>query len=645
MGTKVLLVISVYLEGKQVKIRNIAMLLGILAVLYSSCSVAAAEGVQCDNGANVAVLKYCKNILYYHPLGPTREPRIASVLATDPTRVRSIALIVAIDTYPIAAWNLPPAARDLVLLKALAIDQQRFDEVIVLHNSDATREAIEYFLTRYIPKQLDYYAGGKTRVMFAYTGHGVRKNNKSSARLVLGDARSDSDPEGTLEVTSLHQQLSSISLKSFHLLALINACYGGDFLSIAEAGGSTYIIDDQGAYGLTAGRDDALAWSIDKDHGSIFFEALYEGITTGAADPRNLTTVTDGKGRSRRIANDAIRLGMLVGYLNNSVQELGKNPRTGKRYGEPWSGPISPIGSKSYGAFFFMPPRKIPSALPTGQAKILVPVVYPASPVAPRGGTYVAQSAIAQNPSAEPLGLNFSKGAVSAIPYHPEIKIFNPPESYPIHGIDVSKWSVVNWNLVAASKTVDFAYVRASGIRGVDPAFFRHRSSAERVGIIVGAYHFVSFCQTAAEQLTRIKGVVPTTKNMLPFAVDIEWPVNPRLTEEVKCAADRGIKGAREHVRSIVAGVGALYNRMPVVYSNAYGFNNLISDIDVDFHIWLGDNSSISEPRSVQVNLAGGRSWMFWQYDIEGQVGGVTGPSDRNTFYGSRGQFKELLSH
>jgi len=334
-----------------------APLLVSMAFLFFTASAEAGTPSCPEGGPSVKSPVFCKYFRKYSALGTNANERISRNLHENPQKVRSIALLVGVDNYKNKEWNIPPAAKDIQMLEKLLIEDQKFDEVIVLQNGDATKEVILYFINEYIPSQLDLYEDGKTRVLFAYSGHGSAATNKGSARLVLSGASRESDPGNTIEASLLNTYLTELGRKSFHLLALINACYGGDLFGLALTG-SSYDVEEKGAYAIT-GPNDSLAWGLDKHNsGSILFEKLVAGIQTGKADEKNMYLASNGIGKTALIKNDFIRLGKLHGYLVEEIQELGKNPKTGKGYGLPWLGSISYRTEIPLGAFFFLPPKQ-----------------------------------------------------------------------------------------------------------------------------------------------------------------------------------------------------------------------------------------------------------------------------------------------
>src|SRR5689334_3908175 len=96
-----------------------------------------------------------------------------------------------------------------------------------------------------------------------------------------------------------------------------------------------------------------------------------------------------------------------------------------------------------------------------------------------------------------------------------------------LRGIDVSHHQgVVDWGRVGKSD-VAFAILKATeGGDYVDETFTRNLAGAGAAGLVVGAYHFFTFCRPGAEQAANFLRVVPRDRPMLPPVVDIEFVGN-----------------------------------------------------------------------------------------------------------------------
>ena len=83
--------------------------------------------------------------------------------------------------------------------------------------------------------------------------------------------------------------------------------------------------------------------------------------------------------------------------------------------------------------------------------------------------------------------------------YDPQDFGYRRPESYPIHGIDVSRWQTdIDWHKLHKSK-IRFAFYQSDrGGDHLDTLFQKHWNNAARARMPRAAYHFYYFC-TAPE--------------------------------------------------------------------------------------------------------------------------------------------------
>jgi lysozyme len=97
-------------------------------------------------------------------------------------------------------------------------------------------------------------------------------------------------------------------------------------------------------------------------------------------------------------------------------------------------------------------------------------------------------------------------------------------QSFPVHGIDVSKWQgEIDWAEVKRAGTA-FAFIKATeGGDHLDERFAQNWAAAKAHGIARSAYHFVFWCRPAEEQLAWFRQNVPADADALPPVLDVEW--------------------------------------------------------------------------------------------------------------------------
>lgn len=593
-------------------------LLALASGTFSTTQVMA-EDASCDSGALVRSVELCKYFIRYKNDDSPVDPRVQQQFGIDETTsARSIAIVVAIDHYTMDGADIPPAKVDGDNLTHFLVDNQKFDEVIVLRNEDATKDRIEYFLSDYVNAQRSLYQG-HTRVLFAYSGHGTPNGNAEGASLVLSAASSNADLPNLFPLSELNQKLQQLSQYHFQSLSLINACYGGDLFGTSKPGGNLFVSNATGAHALTAGSPNELVWSLPgTTSGSIFFDEIIKGVESGDADKANHVLLSDGSGKTFLVPVYIIRLGNLVSYLTDAVRDLGMNPETKQSYGVPWLGSVG-TDKPSIGAFFFLGPENAQVAGSSASSK---------------PNTIVLASASDINKS---LGASFKFDThVTSIPSRPDIKVFNPPESYEVRGLDISHFNAVDWAKVRTHAT-DFIYIRATGIAGEDKKFRENWEGARQKHIVRGAYHYFGVCEEPEKQYVRIAKVVELQKGDLPIAIDVDWP--PPISQQAKCAKELGEVAVARRVVTLSALLKEHYGRTPVIYGNSEVFNDLLKDQLQSATIWLGER----DKPMPEGKLAGTTPWIFWQFTEKNKTPGFQGQIDASVFFGNSAQFKDFV--
>lgn len=242
---------------------------------------------------------------------------------------RSFALICGISKYPnmgVLERRLAPAAEDVRKMKNYLLQNDFFDEIVVLENSDVTLENLQYFLQSYFPTELKKFPN--SRFLFAYSGHGMTENNKGY--LLKSTANGLSDKTHAINLDVLHVYLNEVISVGHHVLVLLNSCYGGSLLK-RSYGGEELIPKYPGAHAITAGSSGELTWQDSAlGKGSIFFEKIIAGLG-GIADmhPDGIITAHE-----------------LAAYLIDEIRNFSNQEQN------PQWGDISLNGSQ--GEFFFL---------------------------------------------------------------------------------------------------------------------------------------------------------------------------------------------------------------------------------------------------------------------------------------------------
>lgn len=202
---------------------------------------------------------------------------------------------------------------------------------------------------------------------------------------------------------------------------------------------------------------------------------------------------------------------------------------------------------------------------------------------------------------------------------------------FPTRGIDISSYEgEVDWDVLAA-QDIDFAYIKATeGSASTDSRFAANWAAATRTGLLVGAYHFVSFESSGQKQAAHIIDTVPDGAT-LPIALDLEYYgdffAHPPTRETVDSILKPLLAELQEH-----------YGAPPVIYSTSQVFDRYLAGAYPDNPIWI---RSLAAPPS----LSDDRSWTIWQYSDRDRLKGYHGVEqyiDLNVFDGTREELAGL---
>lgn len=199
------------------------------------------------------------------------------------------------------------------------------------------------------------------------------------------------------------------------------------------------------------------------------------------------------------------------------------------------------------------------------------------------------------------------------------------PTSYPVHGIDVSRWQGdINWRQ-ARSSGVSFAYIKATeGGDVADPRFDEYWAQTKQTGIMRGAYHYFYFCRPAAQQARWFIKHVPRDSGALPHVLDMEWTPHSRTCTK----RPDGVTVRREAKRFLDI-LEAYYGRRPIIYTTVDFYRDTGIGHLAGTEFWL--RSVAGHPAQVHP----GARWAMWQYSGTGRVPGIEGDVDLNVFRGS----------
>lgn len=204
------------------------------------------------------------------------------------------------------------------------------------------------------------------------------------------------------------------------------------------------------------------------------------------------------------------------------------------------------------------------------------------------------------------------------------------PTTYPIHGIDVSKYqSYIDWEEVKAMQVNDvqigFAFIKATeGLNNLDKYFIRNWKKTQNAEVTRGAYHFFLATKSGKAQAENFINVVELEPGDLPPVLDIE--------QTYGVPADK----LRKNVREFLQTVEEYYGVKPIIYTNVDFYNHYLKGDFDHYRLWVAHYLQKDRPRIT-------RDWLFWQHSEQGRVNGIVHKVDFNVFNGDSTDFQRLL--
>lgn len=207
----------------------------------------------------------------------------------------------------------------------------------------------------------------------------------------------------------------------------------------------------------------------------------------------------------------------------------------------------------------------------------------------------------------------------------------NPnPNVYKTRGVDVSHHQgEIDWGLVKSDE-IDFAFIKATeGGDHRDVNFITNWKEAQAAGIVVGGYHYYSFCKSPEEQFVNLSNFIPKQSGTMPPAIDLEYDNN--------CNGPVAVREFREDLYVMIKKVKTFYGEYPILYCNEDFYRKYLATPEFsDCLFWI--RGTYKQPR-----LQYGVMYDFWQFDAKASITGVEGFVDLNVCMKSTEGFEMLL--
>lgn len=207
------------------------------------------------------------------------------------------------------------------------------------------------------------------------------------------------------------------------------------------------------------------------------------------------------------------------------------------------------------------------------------------------------------------------------------------PKSYPIHGVDVSRWQGnIDWAKLRA-QGANFAYIKSTdGGDHIDPMFRKNWNGAGASGLKRGAYHFFYWCRSGADQAKWFIRNVPKAENALPPVIDVEY------NHGSSCKKRPSSETVVSRMKSFMDALEAHYGQRPIIYTAPDFYDDHLRGQFAGHQFWL--RAVAQHPSKVYPN----RKWVFWQYSGTGLSKGVKGEIDLNVFNGDAAAWNRWLA-
>jgi len=206
-------------------------------------------------------------------------------------------------------------------------------------------------------------------------------------------------------------------------------------------------------------------------------------------------------------------------------------------------------------------------------------------------------------------------------------------------GIDVSHHQgIINWTQVYNDGKV-FAFVKSTeGFTYDDPRFVTNMNNGHNAGVVMGAYHFARPDNNSAHnEATHFVNVAGNYigQGFLPPVLDLENPnSNTHLTQLFSSAQ------LTNWVQTWMTDVENATGVRPIIYTNRNLAQYLQSSLNT-YDMWIARPGT--SPTTDPGNMGYWTTWKIKQYSWDGNVAGISGNVDLDSFHGTVDDFNTMI--
>ena len=176
-----------------------------------------------------------------------------------------------------------------------------------------------------------------------------------------------------------------------------------------------------------------------------------------------------------------------------------------------------------------------------------------------------------------------------------------------IDGIDVSSHQgEINWEKVTANDDIRFAYIKATeGETYQSPHYAYNVEQAQRCGLLVGSYHYLSTTSPIQQQFDNFVRTVGQVRQDLIPMIDVE---------------DRGEWSRSQLIDSLTVLADLLerhFKKKPMIYSTMDFYNQNLSPQFNKYPLYIGRYSN------TKPNISWEGDYTIWQFSEDGIMAGI----------------------